>query len=144
MRAKSDLVPDCDVHGEPMYRDECRASALGLDGSRDLHVWRCAREGCSRYFYGTVGYRYPNQTAGTAAGTPRCPREGGYLVVQRTLGSYICPVARCPNRKPWTAISSRKAKAGDESCDLKHPEMVPQGLDIFRGSLTRDPVAEKV
>jgi hypothetical protein len=136
VRAKSDLAPNCDVQGEPMYRHVCRASELGLDGSRDLHVWRCARKGCGRYFYGTVGYRYLNQTAGTAAGTPRCSPEGAYLVVQRTLGSYICPVARCPNRKPWIVTSSPKAKAGDRSCDVKRPEMVSQGLDIFSGSLT--------
>jgi hypothetical protein len=37
VRAKPDLVPDCDVHGEPMYRDQCPASLLGLEGSRDVN-----------------------------------------------------------------------------------------------------------
>lgn len=124
MRAKSDLVPDCDVHGEPMYPDECRASALGLEGNRDLYIWRCGRAGCGRFFYGTVGYRYRSQTAGTADRTPRCPREGAYLVVQRAFGSYICPVAGCISKELWTATLSGKAISKEASSNVQHPEVV--------------------
>ena len=132
MQAKPNLVPDCDIHGEPMYREECRASALGLDGSRDLHIWRCGREGCGRFFYGTVGYRYRNQTAGGATRTPRCPREGAYLVVKRAFGSYICPVAGCITTELWTTTLSGIAKSKDGSSDVEHLEVVPHGLGIFR------------
>lgn len=79
MKPKPDLIPDCDIHGEPMYRDECPASALGLEGHRDLIVWRCAHKGCGRYFYGTVGYRYCMQMAGARGSTPQCPQEGAFL-----------------------------------------------------------------
>ena len=95
MRAKADLIPDCDVHGEPMFLDECPAPALGLEGSRDMIVWRCSRHGCRRYFYGTVGYRDSPPAANIAIPTPRCERDGAFLVVQDALGSSICPVAGC-------------------------------------------------
>ena len=105
VRAKSGLVPDCDVHGEPMYLDERPASALGLEGDRDLIFWRCAREGCGRFFYGTVGYRYCPAVAGTGPSTPRCTREGAFLVAQQILGRYICPVAGCKTLQAWQADS---------------------------------------
>jgi len=101
VRAKPDLVPDCDVHGEPMYRDECAASAVGLKGDREEVVWRCPHEECGRYFHGTVGYRSHVAIASRAIPTPRCEREGAFLVVQHTLGSYICPVAGCPMSAGW-------------------------------------------
>lgn len=104
MKAKSDLVPDCDIHGEPMYLDERPASALGLAGNRDVITWRCAQPGCGRFFYGTVGYRY-TPAAGTDALTPRCKMEGAFLVVQEILGSYICPVAGCKTVDAWQAAS---------------------------------------
>ena len=64
MRSKPDLVPDCDVHGEPMYLDEYRAFAMGLKGNRDVIVCRCTREGCGRYLHGTVVYgSFPLSTA---------------------------------------------------------------------------------
>jgi hypothetical protein len=103
MKAKPDLVPDCDVHGEPMYRDECAASVLGLEGSRDVIVWRCCHQGCGRYFHGTAGYRNCPPAADNGILTPRCAREGAFLIVQRTLGSYICPVAGCTKTEPWQA-----------------------------------------
>src|SRR5512140_666456 len=101
MRAKLDLVPDCDVHGEPMYRDESPASALGLKGNRDVIVWRCARKECERYFHGTVGYRYCRGSSAPVTPTPHCEREAAFLVVQRALGSYICPVAGCSTTQEW-------------------------------------------
>jgi ClpX C4-type zinc finger len=103
MRSKPDLVPDCDVHGEPMYRDESPASALGLKGNRDVIVWRCAREGCGRYFHGTVGYRYCPRPSALVTPTPHCEHEAAFLVVQRALGSYICPVAGCSTAQVWQA-----------------------------------------
>src|SRR5215831_5600554 len=87
MRAKSGLVPDCDVHGEPMYLAECPGSVFGL-ANRDIHVWRCAREDCDRYFYGTVQ-------------APRCASEGAFLVAQQSLGLYVCPVDGCNTIRPW-------------------------------------------
>lgn len=103
MRSKPDLVPDCDVHGEPMYRDESPASALGLKGNRDVIVWRCAREGCGRYFHGTVGYRYCPRPSAPVTPTPHCEHEAAFLVAQRALGSYICPVAGCSTAQTWQA-----------------------------------------
>ena len=103
MKAKPDLVPDCDVHGAPMFLDECSPSTLGLEGSHDLIVWRCAHPGCGRYFYGTLGYRYSPPFTRTAAGTPRCKREGAFLVVQEARGLSICPVAGCNTAQPWQA-----------------------------------------
>jgi len=95
VRAKPDLIPDCDVHGEPMVQDECPASLLGLEGSRDLLIWRCTRSGCGRYFHGTVGYRDAGSSAVVNTGAPKCAREGAFLVVQGALGVRICPVAGC-------------------------------------------------
>jgi hypothetical protein len=106
MRAKPDLVPDCDIHGEPMYRDECPARAFGLEEPRDLIVWRCAREGCGRYFQGILGYCYRASAAEACPPTPRCHREGAFLVVQRALGSYICPVAGCTIVRDWQVPDS--------------------------------------
>ncbi len=103
MRAKSDLIPDCDIHGEPMHRDECPASVLGLEGRRDLHVWRCGHPGCGRYFYGTVGYCDNTQKGHANGRSSRCSREGAFLVAQRALGRYICPVAGCNETEPWHA-----------------------------------------
>lgn len=99
MRAKPELVPDCDVHGERMFRAECSPAALGLPGRRDVIVWRCAHEGCGRYFEGSVGYR--DHLVASLAPTPRCVREGAFLVVQRTMCRYICPVAGCPHAQAW-------------------------------------------
>ena len=99
MRAKSGLVPDCDVHGEPMYLAECPGSVFGI-ANRDIHVWRCAREDCDRYFYGTVGYRYTMEANGTAQ-APRCASEGAFLVAQQSLGLYVCPVDGCNTIRPW-------------------------------------------
>lgn len=99
MRAKPDLVPDCDVHGKPMCRVQSSGSALGL-GHRDIYVWRCAQQGCSRYFYGTVGYGPSDHEDNKAL---RCLREGAYLVAQRDLGVYICPVDGCSTAQPWPA-----------------------------------------
>jgi hypothetical protein len=103
MRAKPDLVPDRDLDGEPMYLDERPASAVGLPGHRDEIIWRCARENCGRFFQGTVGYRFLPESAnrGTHTSAPRCEREGAFLVVQRTLGSYVCPVAGCMTVQAW-------------------------------------------
>ena len=101
MKAKSDLVPECDIHGDPMYLDECPASALGLEGDRDVIVWRCACAGCRRFFYGTVGYRHSPPSPGSIRPTPRCKRDGAYLVVQRDLAGYICPVAGCQTAQAW-------------------------------------------
>ena len=111
MRAKSGLVPDCDVHGEPMYLAECPGSVFGL-ANRDIHVWRCAREDCDRYFYGTVGYRYTMEANGTAQ-APRCASEGAFLVAQQSLGLYVCPVDGCNTIRPWMPreqASSREEK----------------------------------
>jgi hypothetical protein len=105
MRAKPDLVPDCDVHGAPMCRVECSGAALGL-GPRDIYIWRCPEQGCNRYFYGSSGYGHvgclhdPNLA-------PQCMREGAYLVVQRRLGLYICPVVGCTTAEPWISHASR-------------------------------------
>jgi hypothetical protein len=104
MRAKPDLVPDCDVHGEPMYRDESPASALGLKGNRDVIAWHCVHEGCGRYFHGTVGYRYCPRSTAPVTPTPHCEHESAFLVVQRALGSYICPVAGCSTAQVWNAF----------------------------------------
>jgi hypothetical protein len=109
VRAKTDLVPDCDLHGLPMYREQCRASALGFTDQRDIHIWRCVREGCGRYFYGTVGYRHLSQCASTPIETPRCVGDGAYLVAQRNLGLYICPIDGCTNAQPWTTPSVRES-----------------------------------
>ncbi|PWT97832.1 MAG: hypothetical protein C5B51_30455, partial [Terriglobia bacterium] len=99
MRAKPDLVPECDLHGERMNRAEYPAATLGLEGRRDVHVWRCTHEGCHRFFYGTLGYR--TRLAENGCTTPQCPREGAFLVVQGDLGSYICPVDGCRTVRPW-------------------------------------------
>ncbi len=104
MRAKADLVPDCDVHGEPMYRADCPASVLGLKGSRDVTIWRCAHGGCSRFFEGAIGYRH--MAAERGALTPRCTREGAFLVAQGKLGKYVCPVAGCRSEEAWTRVQS--------------------------------------
>jgi hypothetical protein len=104
MRAKPDLMPDCDIHGEPMYRDECPAQLLGLEGSRDLIIWRCSRTGCGRYFYGTVGYRSIGPATDPKPPTPQCDQERAFLVVQRDLGCYICPVTGCSTVQIWQAV----------------------------------------
>ena len=109
VRAKADLVPDCDLHGLPMYREQCPASALGFTDQRDRHIWRCGHEGCDRYFYGTVGYRHLNLCASTPIETPRCVGDGAYLVTQRNLGLYICPIDGCPNAQPWNTPSVRES-----------------------------------
>ena len=95
MRAKPDLVPDCDLHREPMYRQECRPSELGLEGERDVIVWRCAHPGCGRYFLGTVGYQSYPPLAIASDPARRCARHGAFLVAQGAFGSFICPVAGC-------------------------------------------------
>jgi len=90
-----------------MRLDQRPASALGLPGSRDEIIWRCAREGCGRFFQGTVGYRFFPVSAHRPihTPTPRCEREGAFLVAQRTLGSYICPVAGCITVQAWKDVS---------------------------------------
>ena len=103
MRAKSDLIPDCDVHGEPMFRQECAAASLGLEGGRDLYVWCCPRPDCERYFRGTVGYANKAQPPRMMERTPQCPEEGAFLVVQQGASEYICPVAGCKQHQPWHA-----------------------------------------
>lgn len=103
MRAKPDLTPDCDVHGEPMYKTECPASVLGMAKRTDITIWSCSRRGCQRYFHGTQGYRYLDLPKGEDAPTPRCANEGAYLVVQRALRSYICPVDGCTKKSAWQA-----------------------------------------
>ena len=106
MRAKAELIPDCDIHGEAMYRNERPARELGLAGSRDVVVWCCALPGCRRYFEGSVGYRDALPGSCETRATPRCHHEGAFLVVQRRLGSYICPVAGCTTVSLWnTGIS---------------------------------------
>lgn len=110
MRAKPDLVPDCDVHGEPMYRDELPASELGLEGSRDVIVWRCGCHGCRRYFEGGVGYRDTNSGRGRVESTPRCANDRAFLVVQRTLNEYICPVAGCATVHAWEGAGAHEAE----------------------------------
>ena len=100
MRAKPNLVPDCDIHAEPMYRDECPSSALGLESGRDMIIWRCARTGCGRYFHGTFGYRWINRT-NSESPTPRCGREGAFLVAQHVRQSHVCPVDGCSTERPW-------------------------------------------
>ena len=84
--------------------------ALGLMGDREEVVWRCPHEECGRYFHGTVGYRSHVTIASRAIPTPRCERKGAFLVVQHTLGSYICPVAGCPMSAGW-CVSERPPKA---------------------------------
>jgi hypothetical protein len=102
MRAKPDLAPDCDVHGEAMVRDERPALTLGLEGYRDELFWRCARDGCHRYFHGSLGYRDLSQVESNADNsTMRCERDGAFLVVQKVIGSYICPVAGCQSFHDW-------------------------------------------
>ena len=126
MRAKPDLVPDCDIHGEPMFRHEVPASALGLEERRDIIVWRCEHGGCRRYFYGTVGYRECPELAAPKTSTPRCSDEGAYMVAQRPLGSYICPVAGCPSIEPWQmpvvplATTSTSVELGTQELELTH------------------------
>ena len=121
MRARPDLVPDCDVHGEPMYRDESPATALGLRGNRDVIVWRCAHEGCGRYFHGTVGYRYCPPSSVPASPTPHCERESAFLVVQRTLRSYICPVDGCSTAQAWQASAAPLTGARSARIELNLP-----------------------
>lgn len=113
MRAKPDLIPDCDVDGEPMYKDECPASAIGLKERRDVYVWRCAREGCGRYFYGTLGYRYSDKPGEIP--TEQCPREGAFLVTQRALGSSICPVDGCKTAHVWHGAEPQPAIQEDSN-----------------------------
>lgn len=80
---------------------ECSPSVLGLAGDRDVIVWRCARDGCGRYFFGTVGYRNCPGFASKGVPTPRCRREGALLVVQRALSRYVCPVDGCKTAQAW-------------------------------------------
>lgn len=103
MKAKPDLIPDCDVHGTPMYRDQCRGWELGLKDGRDVVVWRCAESGCHRYFLGTLGYRSCDPIGDQGEPTPRCAREGAFLVVQRAWNVSICPVDGCATKQPWVA-----------------------------------------
>lgn len=103
MTAKPDLVPHCDLHREPMYRDECRPSELGLDGNRDVIVWRCAHAGCGRFFLGTLGYQSFPPMAMAAEPVRRCPLDGAFLVAQGAMGSFICPVAGCATQRTLPA-----------------------------------------
>ena len=118
MRAKADLVPDCDVHGETMSREECSAVSLGLPGSRDVIVWRCRHDGCGRYFEGGVGYR--NISAAEVTPGPRCARDRAFLVVQRALSRSICPVAGCTNEQPWDG-------SGPLETEVRSAELVARG-----------------
>jgi hypothetical protein len=86
-----------------MYKTECPASVLGMDKRTDITIWSCSHRGCQRYFHGTLGYRYIDLPNGAGSPTPRCSHEGAYLVVQRALGSYICPVAGCTKERAWQA-----------------------------------------
>ena len=101
MKAKPDLTPDCDVHGEPMYKTECWAPALGMEKQTDVTIWSCSHRGCQRYFHGKVGYRNLDGPKNAGSPTPQCSHEGAYLVVQRALGVHICPVAGCAEKRPW-------------------------------------------
>ena len=116
MRAKPELIPDCDIHGEAMHRDERPARELGLAGSRDVIVWCCAVAGCRRYFEGSVGYRDVPLPGSERHPTPQCRQEGAFLVVQRNLGSYICPVAGCATTHSWnTSVSDNRQLAARAS-----------------------------
>ena len=97
-----------------MDREECPASILGLHGQRDILVWRCGHPGCGRYFYGTVGYRYNVQTAYSKGRTPQCTREGAFLVAQRALGLYVCPVAGCSGTEQWQESKLRLAAVSNK------------------------------
>jgi hypothetical protein len=110
MRAKPDLIPDCDVHGTPMYRDQCRGWELGLTDGRDVVVWRCSHHDCGRYFLGTLGYCSCIPADDQAPPTPRCAREGAFLVVQRAWNLSICPVDGCPTKQPWHAPDHEMAE----------------------------------
>jgi len=117
MRAKPDLTPDCDVHGEPMCKIDYPSSALGMVKRTDITIWLCSHHGCQRYFYGTVGYRYLNLPKRAGAPTPQCSNEGAYLVVQRALGSYICPVAGCTKKSHWQAPKEQASRETVASLD---------------------------
>ena len=111
MRAKPDLVPDCDVHGRAMRREEWPAAALGMNGNRDVLAWCCTLDGCGRFFHGAVGYQYRPPRAQEGLPTPRCDREGAFLVAQRDLESYICPVDGCYGAQLWEPADT-PAKTG--------------------------------
>src|SRR5690349_7580403 len=115
MRAKPDLVPDCDLHREPMYRQECRPGELGLEGTREVIVWRCAHAGCGRFFLGTVGYQSYPPIPVTADPSRRCARHGAFLVAQG--GSFICPVAGCETER---ALRPSRSLSGDEIFAASH------------------------
>src|SRR5947209_15651402 len=108
MRAKPGLVPDCDVHGEPMFRDECDARSLGLPGDRDIIMWRCARPGCGRVFEGAIGY--VDCPPHACSPTPQCAREGAFLVAQWAIGRYLCPVAGCTTEQAWNRSDAFQPK----------------------------------
>jgi hypothetical protein len=129
MKAKPDLVPDCDIHGEPMRREECPPHAVGIDEHRDLVLWVCTRVGCGRFFHGTVGYRYRNPIAETRPPTPRCQGEGAFLVVQGKRGVYICPVAGCPNIREWHSPSS---PFGVQESAARKPSLAMSGARTTR------------
>ncbi len=114
MRAKADLVPDCDVHGEPMCLDERPAQVLALKGNRDVIFWRCTHEGCGRFFYGTVGYRGGAPEACENVPALRCKRDRAFLVAQQALGSYICPVAGCKTVADWQSSHEPLSVTGAE------------------------------
>jgi hypothetical protein len=113
MRAKPDLVPDCDVHGAPMCRVECSGAAFGL-GPRDMCIWRCTERDCDRYFYGSIGYRSSEGRCDPTS-APHCRLEGAYLVVQQRLGVYICPVAGCTTVEHWRPRALWRQDVGSES-----------------------------
>ena len=109
-----------------MYRDERPAHVLGLEGSRDLLIWRCPRDGCGRYFYGTVGYGYCSDHIRTGAPSPRCTREDAFLVVQRALSLYICPVAGYKRVQVWQ----------DPQRAIDKQEIASQGAELLRELIT--------
>jgi len=96
-----------------MVLEEVHPLAFGLEGRREVLVWRCSHKGCERYFYGTVGYQDRNPAAAAVTLSPRCPKDGAFLVVQQATRRFICPVAGCDKAETWNVSDSPGEEHGE-------------------------------
>jgi hypothetical protein len=101
---KSNLVPDCDVHGSRMKKWTASThNSLEEAQARDVEVWGCETSSCDRYFYENVGYQTFKGAVGTGEPSPTCERHGTRMVVQSCLSQYVCPVDGCEEQRQWPA-----------------------------------------
>ena len=94
----------CDVHHASVLR-QMKATFRSNSDPRNVisyTVYSCSTDGCSRYYFRSVGYQSRAETLGIGEPSPKCDAHNRFMVVVPGGSGYhyVCPDDNCTHTSP--------------------------------------------